>query len=223
MVCGPPMVVVQHCGLLWVWPSQPTPDWRWPTSPNLLPRCPTFSQSLGSDLQVVGLYRGSDFGIFWWVCDLVLDGYCLWWIGGGGYLFDGFLRLTSGGWWWWVWVLWFGFGFGFVIWFWVCFCLWFWWLEVKVVGGGGCGSGSSAWNGGGCFGFHGFELCEFRGFGYDGWVFVGCGMGGFDVIDDGCDCCGHGGRVWVWVCDLILGLWLVLRLWFGFWFVFVCG
>lgn len=53
--------------------------------------------------------------------------------------------------------------------------------------------GSSAWNGGGCFGFRGFELCEIHGFGYDGWVFVGCGMGGFDVVDDGCDCCGRGG------------------------------
>ena len=40
------------------------------------------------------------------------------------------------------------------------------------MGGGGCGSGSSAWNGGGCFGFRGFELCEIRGFGYDWWVFV---------------------------------------------------
>ena len=31
---------------------------------------------------------------------------------------------------------------------------------------------SLAWNGGGCFGFRGFELCEIRGFGYDWWVFV---------------------------------------------------
>ena len=69
--------------------------------------------------------------------------------------------------------------------------------------------GSLAWNGGGCFGFHGFELCEirgfgFHGFGYDGWVFVGCGMGGFDVVDDGCDCCGcddwwQWQWQWVWV------------------------
>ena len=70
------------------------------------------------------------------------------------------------------------------------------------MGGGGCGSGLLAWNGGGCFGFHGFELCEirgfgFHGFGYDGLVFVGCGMGGFDVVDDGCDCYGRGGW-WQW-------------------------
>ena len=63
------------------------------------------------------------------------------------------------------------------------------------MGGGGYGSGSLTWNGGGCFGFRGFELCEIRGFGYDGWIFVGCGMGRFDVVDDGCDCCGCGGRV----------------------------
>ena len=42
---------------------------------------------------LVGLSSG--FG--WWVCDLVLDGYGLWWAGGGGYLFDGFLRWTGGG------------------------------------------------------------------------------------------------------------------------------
>ena len=32
-----------------------------------------------------------------WVCDLVLDGYGLWWADGGGYLFNGFLRWTGGG------------------------------------------------------------------------------------------------------------------------------
>ena len=25
-------------------------------------------------------------------------------------------------------------------------------------------------------------------FGFRGWVFVGCGMGGFIVVGDGCDC-----------------------------------
>ena len=57
----------------------------------------SFSHALGSDLQVVGLYRSSDLGIFWWVCDLVLDGYGLWWADGGWYLFDGFLQWISGG------------------------------------------------------------------------------------------------------------------------------
>ena len=52
---------------------------------------------------------------------------------------------------------------------------------------------SSTWNGGGCFRFRGFELCEICGFGYDWWVFVGCGMVGFNVVDDGCDYYGHGG------------------------------
>ena len=33
----------------------------------------------------MGLYRGFDLGIFWWVCDLVLDGNGLWWASGGGF------------------------------------------------------------------------------------------------------------------------------------------
>ena len=51
--------------------------------PSLFPHYPTFSHALGSDLQVVGLYRGSDLVIFWWVCDLVLgDGFVIWfWVG----------------------------------------------------------------------------------------------------------------------------------------------
>ena len=57
---------------------------------------------------LVGLW----FGFRWWVCDLVLDGYGLWWASGGGYLFDGFLRWTGGGWWW--------VGMSFMVWFWVC-------------------------------------------------------------------------------------------------------
>ena len=57
---------------------------------------------------------GSNLGIFWWVCDLVLDGYDLWWAGGGGYLFDSFLWWTGGGWWW--------LGMSFMVWFWV----WVW-------------------------------------------------------------------------------------------------
>ena len=115
-----------------------------PMPPSLFPHYPTFSHALGFDLQVMGLYRGSDLVIFWWVCDLVLgDGFVIWfWVVGlwfgfwmgmvcgepvvVGNLFNGFLQWTDGG---WVWVLWFGFrfgfGFGFVIWFWVCFCLWF--------------------------------------------------------------------------------------------------
>ena len=36
------------------------------------------------------------FMVWVWVCDLVLDGYGLWWTGGGGYLFDGFLLWTGG-------------------------------------------------------------------------------------------------------------------------------
>ena len=59
------------------WPSQPTLDRHWPTLLNLLPCCLTFSHTLGSDLQVVGLYRGSDLGIFWWVCDF--SGEATWW------------------------------------------------------------------------------------------------------------------------------------------------
>ena len=78
-----------------------------PMPPSLFPHYPTFSHALGFDLQVMGLYRGSDLVIFWWVCDLVLgggfviwflDGYGLWWTSGGGYLFNGFLQWTDGGW-----------------------------------------------------------------------------------------------------------------------------
>ena len=43
----------------------------------------SLSHALGSDLQVVGLYRGSDLGIFWWVCDLVLGGGFVIWFGMG--------------------------------------------------------------------------------------------------------------------------------------------
>ena len=77
------------------------------------------------------------FGFGWWVCDLVLDGYGLWWAGGDGYLFDGLLRWTSGGWWWvgmsfmvcfWVWV-----------WVWVCdFILGLFLFVILVVVGWGC-------------------------------------------------------------------------------------
>ena len=75
--------------------------------------------------------------------------------------------------------------------------------------------GSSAWRSVGhrhgmvvvVLGFMGLSCVKFvglGGFGYDGWVFVGCGMGGFDVVDDGCDCCGCDGWwqwqwQWVWV------------------------
>ena len=58
---------------------------------------PNLSHTLGFDLQVVGLYRGFDLGIIWWVCDLFLGEYGLWWTDGGGYPFDGFLWWTSGG------------------------------------------------------------------------------------------------------------------------------
>ena len=37
----------------------------------------------------MGLYRGYDLGIFWWVCDLVLDGYVLWWVSGGAFASGG--------------------------------------------------------------------------------------------------------------------------------------
>ena len=59
----------------------------------------------------MGLYRGFDLGIFWWVCDLVLDGYGLWWAGGGGFASGsnggGFFSLAvvgGGEWMWWLWV-----------------------------------------------------------------------------------------------------------------------
>ena len=72
----------------------------------------------------MGLYRGSNLGIIWWVCDLVLgDGFVIWsWMGmvcGGPVVvgiclmfFCGGPVVVDGG---WVRVLWFGFGFGFVI------------------------------------------------------------------------------------------------------------
>ena len=74
----------------------------------------SLSHTLGSDLQVVGLYRGSDLGIFWWVCDLVLDGYSLWWWvcwwrrwwSFPFFFFFFFLSALVGGgeWMWWLWV-----------------------------------------------------------------------------------------------------------------------
>ena len=101
---------------------------------------------------------GSNLGIFWWVCYLVLGGgFVIWfWMGmvcGGPVVrgiclmvFCGGPVVVDGG---WVWVLWFvfgfEFGFGFVILFWVCFCLWFWWLWVEVVGNGGCGNRCGHW------------------------------------------------------------------------------
>ena len=93
---------------------------------------------------------GSNLGIFWWVCYLVLGGgFVIWfWMGmvcGGPVVvgiclmvFCGGPVVVDGG---WIWVLCFGFGFGFVIWFWVCFCLWLGWLGVEVVGSDGCDSG----------------------------------------------------------------------------------
>ena len=68
-----------------------------------------------------------------WVCDLVLDGYGLWWADGGGYLFNGFLRWTGGGWWW--------VGMSFMVWFWVWVCdliLGLFLLVILVAGGWGC-------------------------------------------------------------------------------------
>ena len=43
----------------------------------------SLSHALGFDLQVVGLYRDFDLGIFWWVYDLVLGGgFVIWfWMG----------------------------------------------------------------------------------------------------------------------------------------------
>ena len=80
----------------------------------------SLSHALGFDLQVVGLYRGSDLGIFWWVCDLVLGGgFVIWfWMGMvcGGLVAVGLLVLVmvvvffffflvgGGEWMWWLWV-----------------------------------------------------------------------------------------------------------------------
>ena len=48
----------------------------------------SLSHALGSDLQVVGLYKGFDLGIFWWVCDLVL---------GGGFVIWFWMSMVYGG------------------------------------------------------------------------------------------------------------------------------
>ena len=58
----------------------------------------------------------SDLGIIWWVRDLVLGGYGLWWTGGGGYPFDGILWWNGGGSWSWYELN----GFFLVFFFWVC-------------------------------------------------------------------------------------------------------
>ena len=67
-------------------------------------------------MQVVGLYRDFDLGIFWWVCDLVLGGrFVIWfWMGVvcggfagggdyGGFFFFFFFSVVGGGEWRWRW------------------------------------------------------------------------------------------------------------------------
>ena len=55
----------------------------------------SLSHALGFDLQVVSLYKGSNLGIFWWVCNLVL--------GGGLWFGFGWVWFVVGQWWWVCW------------------------------------------------------------------------------------------------------------------------